>query len=58
MPEHYDNWKVGDFITEMNLNFYEGNVIKYVCRHKKKDGVKDLYKAKDYIEKLIEEYDA
>lgn len=30
------------------------NVIKYICRWKKKDGVQDLYKAKEYIEFLID----
>ena len=34
---------------------YTGNVIKYICRWKKKDGLRDLKKAKEYIEYLIEE---
>lgn len=34
---------------------YTANVIKYICRWKKKDGVRDLYKAKEYIEYLIKE---
>lgn len=54
---HYDGWSVGSFITTMDLNFYEGCVVKYICRHKKKDGLKDLKKAKDYLEQLINEYD-
>jgi hypothetical protein len=57
-PKHYDNsWKVGDFITEMNLTFYEGNVVKYLCRHRKKDGLADLIKARNYLNKVINEYD-
>ena len=32
-----------------------GNVIKYICRWKKKDGLKDLKKAREYIDFLIEE---
>ena len=55
-PEHYTGWQVGKFITKQNLSFYEGCVVKYVCRHRKKDGLKDLHKAKDYIEQLIKEY--
>jgi hypothetical protein len=33
--------------------FYWGNVIKYVARWKDKNGVEDLKKAKDYLERLI-----
>jgi hypothetical protein len=32
----------------------EGNVIKYVSRWRKKNGIADLEKAKHYIELLIE----
>lgn len=32
-----------------------GNVIKYVWRYKQKNGAEDLYKAKQYLEWLIEE---
>lgn len=55
-PKHYREWEVGNFISGQKLNFYEGNVIKYVCRHRKKDGLKDLQKARDYIEQLMKEY--
>lgn len=57
LPEdinHYDGWKVGDFIHSMGLDFFEGNVIKYVSRHRKKNGLQDLIKARTYINKLIE----
>lgn len=54
---HYSGWSVGAFITDQNLNFYEGCIIKYICRYRKKDGMKDLKKAKDYLEQLIHEYD-
>lgn len=30
-----------------------GNVIKYICRWKKKNGIEDLWKAKWYLEHLI-----
>jgi hypothetical protein len=42
------------FIHANNLGFCEGNAIKYLCRHKKKNGIEDLKKAKHYIELLIE----
>ena len=43
-----------DFIVANDIPFLEGNVIKYICRHRKKNGVRDLEKAKHYLEKLIE----
>lgn len=43
-----------DFIEANKLTFIEGNIIKYVTRHRKKNGVRDLMKAKHYLEKLIE----
>ena len=43
-----------DFIEANRLTFIEGNIVKYVCRHRQKNGLKDLKKAKHYLEKLIE----
>lgn len=43
-----------DFIEANKLTFIEGNIVKYVSRHRKKNGVRDLMKAKHYLEKLIE----
>ena len=37
--------------------FIIGNVIKYVTRYKKKNGVEDLKKAKWYLEALIRGYE-
>lgn len=34
--------------------FLRGNVIKYIARYKDKDGLKDVQKARHYLEKLIE----
>ena len=31
-----------EFITANNLSFFQGNVIKYVCRYNKKNGIEDL----------------
>lgn len=42
------------YIHANGLGFCEGNVVKYVTRWKDKDGLKDLLKAKHYIELLIE----
>jgi len=43
-----------DFIIANDLGFLEGNVIKYVARYKAKNGIKDLEKARHYLDKLIE----
>jgi hypothetical protein len=55
-PKHYVDWKI-DPITFLMLNnvpFAEGNIIKYIMRWKKKNGIQDLRKAIRYIEMLIE----
>jgi len=42
-----------DFIQQNKLDFFEGNVVKYICRWRTKDGADDLRKAITYIEKII-----
>lgn len=39
-------------LTEQ-LPFLEGNIVKYVCRHKNKNGLEDLKKARWYLDRLI-----
>jgi len=55
--EHYKKGKIQPitFITSNEMNFLEGNIIKYVTRYKYKNGVEDLMKAKDYLDRLIVE---
>ena len=55
-PEHYSNLPIEpwDFIQKNKLDFFEGNVVKYVCRWRNKGGIDDLRKAITYIEKIIE----
>ncbi|ADD94090.1 hypothetical protein GBVE2_gp054 [uncultured phage MedDCM-OCT-S04-C1035] len=45
-PAHYIANKIEpiDFIIENNFNFCEGNVIKYISRYKRKNGIEDLKK--------------
>lgn len=54
--DHYKTMKIQpiEFIHANNIPFCEANVIKYVCRHKQKNGLEDLLKAKHYIDLLIE----
>lgn len=42
-----------DYINANKLDFLEGNVVKYVTRYKRKNGMEDLLKAKDYLDRLI-----
>ena len=53
---HYTQHKIQpiEFIAANNLSFLAGNVIKYLCRYKEKDGMRDLEKARVYLEWLIE----
>ena len=39
---------------EAFAGFLQGNVIKYLCRYRDKNGVEDLRKARHYLDKLIE----
>lgn len=43
-----------DVILDQEMDFLEGSVLKYLWRYKEKGGVKDLEKAKVYINKIIE----
>lgn len=57
-PKHYQlPIEPKDFIIKNHLGFAEGNVIKYICRYKQKNGIEDLKKAKQYIDFLIDEYE-
>lgn len=53
---HYADFEIqpSEFILVNGLGFVEGNVIKYVCRHRNKNGAQDLRKAIHYIEMLLE----
>ena len=62
-PDHYKSdagLEVIDVIEAFtsNLNGVEatdtGNIIKYICRWKKKNGLQDLKKARWYLDHLIE----
>ena len=52
---HYKklNIQPTEFIHANNIGFIEGNIIKYIVRHKDKNGIEDLKKAKHYIDLLI-----
>lgn len=54
---HYKNFEIQpiEFIHRNNIPFIEGNIIKYILRHRQKNGIEDLKKAKHYIDLLIEQ---
>lgn len=57
-PKHYnenEDYDVYSFAIKNNLGMLEGNVIKYVSRHGKKNGKEDLLKAIETLERLIRE---
>ena len=53
---HYLKMKIqpSEFINKNKLQFAEGNAIKYICRHASKGEIKDLEKAKHYIDMIID----
>lgn len=55
-PQHYQqgNIQVLDFITDQKFSYLEGNIVKYICRYKTKNGLEDLEKAEYYLSELIE----
>jgi hypothetical protein len=53
---HYKDFAIqpSEFIHRNGIGFMEGNVIKYVCRHKQKHGRQDIEKAIHYLQLLLE----
>ena len=53
---HYKKMKIhpSKYVIEKELLFQEGKVIKYICRHRFKNGKEDLLKAIHFIEMIIE----
>lgn len=54
--EHYAKYKIQptEFINANRIPFIEGNVIKYVTRHRDKNGRQDIEKAIHYLQLLLE----
>tara|TARA_R100000482_G_scaffold92267_1_gene38142 strand:- start:93 stop:332 length:240 start_codon:yes stop_codon:yes gene_type:complete len=49
---HYRNMQIQpyEFISKNDLSFFRGNVVKYVCRYKSKNGIQDLEKIIHYCQ--------
>ena len=64
LTEYRVNWQkaiyafdVIDIANEYKLDFLEGNVLKYLLRWRRKNGLEDLKKAQTYLNLLIEKQD-
>jgi hypothetical protein len=56
-PEHYDmTIQPVEFIIANDIPFIEGNIIKYICRHRSKGRINDLIKAQHYLDMLMKQY--
>ena len=59
-PSHYNCGKIEviEAVMDWQLGFCDGNVIKYVARHKHKGSpIEDLKKARWYLDFLIKKYE-
>jgi hypothetical protein len=53
---HYKDCVIqpAEYIYANKLDFFQGNVVKYITRFRAKNGAKDLEKARHYIDLLLE----
>ena len=56
--DHYKNYNIQpiDFFVQNDIPFAEASVIKYVLRHRSKNGVQDIDKAIHYLDLIKEIY--
>jgi hypothetical protein len=56
-PSYYKRWKIEplEFCLANDLPFWLGSILKYCMRYDQKDGLQDLYKARVYLDKKIQE---
>ncbi len=54
--DHYKKLTIQpvEYIQANNLDFFQGNVVKYVTRHKDKRGAEDIRKAIHYLQMILE----
>jgi hypothetical protein len=53
---HYEKMAIQpvEYIHANGLDFFEGNVVKYISRHRTKNGAEDVKKAIDYCLMILE----
>ena len=54
--DHYKSLAIQpvEYIVKNNLGWCEGNAVKYITRHKSKNGAADIRKAIHYLNLLLE----
>lgn len=60
-PKHYAGYEIEPitFIMRNKMPYADGNVVKYVCRHRMKNGLEDIQKAIKYLKFIAkQEYGA
>ena len=53
---HYKDMPIQpiEFIVKNNIPFMEGNIIKYICRHRNKNKAEDIKKVIHYCKLILE----
>ena len=53
--DHYRDMKIQpvEYIEANNLDFFQGNIIKYISRHKRKNGAQDVRKARHFCDLIL-----
>ncbi len=61
-PKHYNTNSIetidiikGSMAAYQFQGYLQGNILKYICRYRDKNGLEDVLKAQWYLNKLIEE---
>lgn len=55
-PVKRENLQLIEILEKPEVNWNEGNVIKYVYRHRRKGGLSDLDKAQWHLDRLREQW--
>ena len=57
--DHYSKYEIqpAECIQRVGLDFFRGNILKYLVRFQDKNGIEDLRKAKHYAELLLKKID-
>jgi hypothetical protein len=53
---HYKNLAIQpvEYIQANGLDYFQGNIVKYITRHKTKNGAEDIKKAIHYCQLILE----
>ena len=54
--DHYKDFEIMpiEYISKNKLDFLEGNIIKYISRHRNKNGAEDIIKIIHYAHLILE----